>query len=81
MLAASLRGRMESLMQAHGFEVGTLRSLVREGLATTDRGARVLQSAHHGHNASNHRCRASGNWPVSHAVVGCAASANRVFEN
>jgi hypothetical protein len=38
MLAASLRGRMESLMQAHGFEVGTLRSLVREGLATADRG-------------------------------------------
>ena len=38
MLAASLRGRMESLMQAHGFGVGTLRSLVREGLATADRG-------------------------------------------
>jgi hypothetical protein len=38
MLAASLRGRMESLMQAQGFEVGTLRSLVREGLATADRG-------------------------------------------
>jgi hypothetical protein len=38
MLAASLRGRVESLMQAHGFGVGTLRSLVREGLATADRG-------------------------------------------
>jgi hypothetical protein len=38
MLAASLRGCMESLMQAHGFGVGTLRSLVREGLATADRG-------------------------------------------
>jgi hypothetical protein len=38
MLAASLRGRMESVMEAHGFGVGTLRSLVREGLATADRG-------------------------------------------
>jgi hypothetical protein len=38
MLATSLRGRMESVMQAHGFAVGTLRGLVREGLATTDRG-------------------------------------------
>jgi hypothetical protein len=41
MLAASLRGRVESLMQAHGFGVGTLRSLVREGLATADRGPRT----------------------------------------
>jgi hypothetical protein len=38
MLAASLRGRMESLMQAHGYGAGTLRGLVREGLATADRG-------------------------------------------
>jgi hypothetical protein len=38
MLAASLRGRMESIMQAHGFAAGTLRRLVREGLATADRG-------------------------------------------
>ena len=38
MLAASLRGRMESVMQAHGFGVGTLRRLVREGLAAVDRG-------------------------------------------
>jgi len=37
-LAASLRGRMESVMQAHGFAVGTLRGLAREGLATADRG-------------------------------------------
>jgi hypothetical protein len=37
-LAASLRGRMESVMQAHGFTVGTLRGLVRDGLATADRG-------------------------------------------
>jgi hypothetical protein len=37
-LAASLRGRMDSVMQAHGFAVGTLRGLVREGLATADRG-------------------------------------------
>ena len=38
MLAASLRGRMESVMEAHGFEAGTLRGLVREGLAMADRG-------------------------------------------
>jgi hypothetical protein len=38
MLAASLRGRMESIMQAHGFAAGTLRGLVQEGLAIADRG-------------------------------------------
>jgi hypothetical protein len=38
MLAASLRGRMESVMQADGFAVGMLRGLVRAGLATADRG-------------------------------------------
>jgi hypothetical protein len=38
MLAASLRGRMESVMEAHGVAAGTLRSLVREGLATAHRG-------------------------------------------
>jgi hypothetical protein len=38
MLAASLRGRMESVMQAHGIAIETLRGLVRAGLATADRG-------------------------------------------
>jgi hypothetical protein len=38
MLAASLRGRIESVMQAHGFAIGTLHGLVQEGLATADRG-------------------------------------------
>jgi hypothetical protein len=38
MLAASLRGRVESVMQAHGFAIGTLHGLVQEGLATADRG-------------------------------------------
>jgi hypothetical protein len=38
MLAASLRGRMESVMEAHGVAIGTLRGLVRAGLATADRG-------------------------------------------
>jgi hypothetical protein len=33
-LAASVRGRTESLMQAHGFAIGMLRGLVRDGLAT-----------------------------------------------
>jgi hypothetical protein len=37
MLAASLRGRTESVMLAHGFEIETLRGLVRDGLATADR--------------------------------------------
>jgi hypothetical protein len=37
MLAASLRGRMESVMQAHGIAVGTIRGLVQAGLATADR--------------------------------------------
>jgi hypothetical protein len=32
MLAASLRGRMESVMEAHGVAIGTLRGLVRAGL-------------------------------------------------
>jgi hypothetical protein len=33
-LAASVRGRPESLMLAHGFAIGMLRGLVRDGLAT-----------------------------------------------
>jgi hypothetical protein len=33
-LAASVRGRTESLMLAHGFAIGMLRGLVRDGLAT-----------------------------------------------
>jgi hypothetical protein len=37
MLASSLRGRMESVMQAHGIAIGTLRGLVQAGLATADR--------------------------------------------
>jgi hypothetical protein len=36
-LAASLRGRTESMMLAHGFAIGMLRGLVRDGLATADR--------------------------------------------
>jgi hypothetical protein len=32
-LAASVRGRPESLMLAHGFAIGMLRGLVRDGLA------------------------------------------------
>jgi hypothetical protein len=38
MLAASLRGRTESVMQAHGIAIGTIRGLVRAGLAIADRG-------------------------------------------
>jgi hypothetical protein len=38
MLAASLRRRMESVMQAHGIAIETLRGLVRAGPATADRG-------------------------------------------
>jgi hypothetical protein len=38
MLAACLRGRTESVMEAHGVAIGTLRGLVRAGLATADRG-------------------------------------------
>jgi hypothetical protein len=38
MLAACLRGRMESVMEAHGVAIGTLRGLVQAGLATADRG-------------------------------------------
>jgi hypothetical protein len=37
MLAASLHGRMESVMEAHGATIGTLRGLVRMGLAAADR--------------------------------------------
>jgi hypothetical protein len=37
MLAASLHGRTESVMEAHGATIGTLRGLVRMGLATADR--------------------------------------------
>jgi hypothetical protein len=36
MLAASLRCRIESVMEAH--EIGTLRGLIRGELATADRG-------------------------------------------
>jgi hypothetical protein len=38
MLAACLRGRVESAMQAHGIAIETLRVLVQAGLATIDRG-------------------------------------------
>jgi hypothetical protein len=38
MLAASLRGRMESILQAHGIAIETLRGLVLAGLATADIG-------------------------------------------
>jgi hypothetical protein len=38
MLAASLRGRVESMMQAPGITIRTLRGLVRAGPATADRG-------------------------------------------
>jgi hypothetical protein len=38
MLAASLCGRIESVMQAHGIAIGTIRDLVQAGLATADRG-------------------------------------------
>jgi hypothetical protein len=37
MLAASLCGRVESVMQAHGIPIGTIRGLVQAGLATADR--------------------------------------------
>jgi hypothetical protein len=37
MLAASLRGRTESVMEAHGATIRTLRGLVQMGLATADR--------------------------------------------
>jgi hypothetical protein len=37
MLAASVRGRRESIMLAHGFGIGTLRGVVRDGLATAVR--------------------------------------------
>jgi hypothetical protein len=36
-LAASVRGRTESLMLAHGFAIGMLHELVRDGLATAVR--------------------------------------------
>jgi hypothetical protein len=38
MLAASLRGRTESVMEAHGVEIETIRGLVQAGLAASDRG-------------------------------------------
>jgi hypothetical protein len=37
-LGASLHGRVESVMQAHGFAIGMLADSVREGLVTADRG-------------------------------------------
>jgi hypothetical protein len=37
MLAASLHGRIESVMEAHGVAIGTLRGLVGAGLAVADR--------------------------------------------
>jgi hypothetical protein len=37
MLAVSLRGRTESMMLAHGFAIGMLRGLVRDGLAAAVR--------------------------------------------
>jgi hypothetical protein len=46
-LAGSLLGSTESLMLAHGFGIGTLHDLVRDGLATSERrtaraGARLI---------------------------------------
>jgi hypothetical protein len=38
MLGACLHGRVQSVMQAHGFAVGMLDGLVREGLVTADLG-------------------------------------------
>ena len=37
LLAASVRGRTKSLMLAHGFAIGMLHGLVRDGLATAVR--------------------------------------------
>jgi hypothetical protein len=37
LLAAPVRGRTESLMLAHGFAIGMLHGLVRDGLATAVR--------------------------------------------
>jgi hypothetical protein len=37
MLAASVHGRTESLMLAHGFAIGIILGLVRDGLATAVR--------------------------------------------
>jgi hypothetical protein len=45
MLAASLRGRIESVMEAHGVAVDTLRGLVRAGLATAVRGPAYFNAA------------------------------------
>jgi hypothetical protein len=45
MLAASLRGRIESVMEAHGVAIGTLRGLVRAGLATAERGPAYFNPA------------------------------------
>jgi hypothetical protein len=36
-LAGSPHGSTESIMMAHGFAIGMLRDLVRDGLATADR--------------------------------------------
>jgi hypothetical protein len=38
MLDACLRGRMESVLQAHGIATVTIQDLVQAGLATADRG-------------------------------------------
>ena len=37
MLAGSVHGNTESIMLAHGFAIGVLRDLVRDGLATAAR--------------------------------------------
>jgi hypothetical protein len=38
LLAPSVRGRIESVMQANGFAIKTLHKLVREGLVAADWG-------------------------------------------
>jgi hypothetical protein len=50
-LAASVRGRTESVMLAHGFSIGMLRGLVRDGLATAVREPAYLA----GERSSGHR--------------------------
>jgi hypothetical protein len=46
MLAASMRGRTESIMLAHGFSMEMLQGLVREGLVTA-----VRESAYYSRRA------------------------------
>jgi hypothetical protein len=66
MLAACLRGRTESVMEAHGVAIGTLRGLVRAGLATADRGPAYFNpGAIVTHYAADHRGEAKGDRAVT----------------